>query len=110
MLFTIIKSTLALSAILFAALIILHKQFTKRVKDNIQVSNFVATIAFSLVIYIVCAIFAALFIPSIKYKILMIIFALSPFIIGKFATYEKIRLYSFAQITIMIVSAIIVWL
>ena len=110
MLLAVLKSIFAVSAILFTLLIFLHKQFTKRVKDNIKVSNFVATMAFSLVIYIICAILIAVFIPSIKYKILMIIFALSPFIIGKFATYEKIKLYSLAQITIMIVGAIIVWL
>ena len=42
---------------------------------------------------------------GIKYKIMMIFFALTPFIIGKMATYQKVKLYSFVQILIMLFSA-----
>ena len=108
MLIEIIKLIFIASAILFSILIIMHKKITLKLKDNVKTSNFVAIIAFSLFAYIISALLIMFFISGLKYKILMLFFALCPFIIGKIATYQKIKLYSMFQLAIMIISAVII--
>ena len=98
------------SAFLFPFLLILHKYYMTKVKDNVKISNYVAFTAVFLVIYIIGALLLAIITGGIKYKLLMIFFALCPFIIGKIAKYEKIRLYSSIQIMIMLFSAAVVCL
>lgn len=110
MLISALKLLFLISAILFAVLISFHKSFIEKIKDNVKKSNFVAFMAFSLFVYIICAILLAVVSEGIKYKILMILFAISPFIIGKIATYQKIKLYTMSQILIMFISAIFVCL
>ena len=108
MLLNIIKIVFIMSTILFSVLIILHKRFTLKIKDNIKISNYVAAIAFFLVAYIISALLIMIISTGIKFKLLMLLFAIMPFIVGKFAQYEKIKLYSAIQIIIMVFSAIIV--
>ena len=105
-----IKIMFALCAFMFILLIFAHKKITSKIKDNVKVANYVAIIAFSLTIYICCAVIITFFIPEFKYKILMLLFAFSPFIIGKFATYQKIKLYCLLQSVIMIVSVAVAYL
>ena len=110
MLLEIIKILFIISAIMFSFLIVIHKQYTLKVKDNVKISNFVAIIAFSLVAYIVGAFLIAILSGSIKYKILMILFAISPFVIGKFSTYRRIKIFSLIQIIVMLIGATVVYL
>jgi len=110
MLIGALKLLFLTSTILFAVLIFFHKNFVEKIKDNVKKSNFVAFIAFSLVAYIVCAMLLAIISGGIKYKILMMFFAIFPFIIGRMATYQKIKLYTMSQILIMLISAIFVCL
>ena len=110
MLISAVKILFIISAVLFSLLIILHKQFTLKIKDNVKISNFVAVIGFSLVAYMLCALILSAVMGGVKYKMLMISFALMPFIIGKMAQYQKIRLYSSLQIIIMLISAVVVCL
>ena len=108
MLIGLVKILFIISAVLFSLLIVLHKYVTKKIKDNVKISNFVAVIGFSLVAYIICAFVLGIFSGGIKYKILMFLFALTPFIIGKTAQYQRIILFSSLQMTIMLISAVIV--
>ena len=108
MLLMILKILFAISAIAFSGLVIFHKKYTSKEKDNIKISNFVATMAIFLSLYIICAAIILAIYGGLKYKVLMLMFLLSPFIIGKFATYQKIKLYSIIQIMIMLVSSVIV--
>ena len=104
MLLSALKIIFLISTVVFSLLIIIHKQFTLKVKDNIKISNYVAIMAFCLVTYIICAILLGFMLDDIKYKFLMMLFALSPFIIGKIATYGKIKLFSSLQIIVMLIS------
>ena len=110
MLFGIIKILFAISAVIFSFLLILHKSYTKKVKDNMKISNYVALIAFSLSIYILCGIIAVIMLQGLKFKFIMFIIALCPFIIGRFATFQKIKLYSIIQILIMLSGVAVIYL
>ncbi len=110
MLIGAIKILFIVAAILLSILIIIHKQYTSKVKDNVKISNFVAVIGFSLVAYIICAIIIGIFYGGLIYRILMFLFAICPFIIGKMATYQKVKLYSSIQIIVMLASCAVVCL
>ena len=58
------------------------------------------------VIYIISALILAIFIPGIINKAAIVFFGLSPFIIGRLATYEKEKIYSLIQIIFVIISVI----
>lgn len=98
---------IAVSCIL-AILIILHKAFVSKIKDNIKISHFVASIAFFLALYVIFGIALIFVLKSIFYKFIIFIFAMSPFIIGKLATYKKEKLYSFIQVVSVILSTLVV--
>ena len=101
--FIIVGSLLCLS-------LIVNKVYICKIKDNIKKSNYVAGIAGLLALYIIFAFIISIFIPQYYNKILMLLFALSPFIIGKFASYEKELLYTSIQFICVLLSTIyILW-
>lgn len=71
-------------------------------------SDYVAGIALLFALYVLSALITAILIPNIYCKIVMILFALSPFIIGKMATYEKEKIYTVFQILSILASGIFV--
>ena len=73
-------------------------------KDAGKLSAFVSVIAMFLLLYVVFAVALAVFVPSLIHKILLIIFASAPFLIGKIVTYKKLKLYSIIQILCVILS------
>ena len=99
-----LKILIAVFGLLFVFSIIIHKLFVSKIKDNMKISHFLALIAILMALYIVFGI-----IYSIKTNILFLLFALSPFIIGRFATYEKEKLYSFIQILCILLSVVILF-
>lgn len=99
-----------ISGILFVSLLILKNFISSKIKDNLKISSFISFIAGILLLYIILAIILVFLENKIIYKIIMAIFALSPFIIGKLATFEKIKIYSFIQIIIAVISIICVYL
>ena len=71
-----------------------------------KVSVFVSIMGGLFVIYIISALILAIFIPGIINKLVIVFFGLSPFIIGRLATYEKEKIYSLIQIIFVIISVI----
>lgn len=104
----IVEMTFIASCLIFSVLIILHKAVVSKLKDNIKISHFVAVIAFFLALYVILALLMVFLLKSLLYKAIMLVFALSPFIIGKLATYKKEKLYSFIQVLTVLLSAIVV--
>jgi hypothetical protein len=74
------------------------KIFLHKIADNVQISEFVAFIGLLIMLYVICAIIVAIFIPSYINKIILLLLGASPFIIGKFATFEKENLFSIIQL------------
>ena len=108
MLIKILPYLIILTSILYTISVILHKLYISKQKDNLKASSFVAFIAGMLFLYIILCIALAIFSPVITKKIILLLFAISPFIIGKLATYEKEKLYSIIQIVIMLISSCVV--
>src|SRR5574344_1591223 len=108
MLLIILKYFFIFAGSLLTIMLLLGKLYIFKLKDNILVSNYAATIAGLMGVYAVSALLLTLVVPNIAYKVLMLLFAGSPFIIGRFATYEKEILYSFIQIITAFVSVIYV--
>ncbi len=100
MLLNILKASFITFAILFIISVLIFKLCTKLKYNKIKTSAFVPMIAIFLGAYIILAIIFAFFKPY------MLIFALLPFVIGKFATYKTEGLYSLIQIFCIIISII----
>ena len=94
-----------ISGLLFIVLLLGHKFYIKNQKDNIKISNYVAAMGFSLAFYVVLGLILSIF---SRFHIIMLLFALSPFIIGKFATYKTKNIFAYIQVICMLISLIFV--
>ena len=106
--FKIFSIIFSLSGLAFILSILIHKLYVSKLKDMMKVSQFVVIISIFMGIYILSGIVLAFFMPYILNRILVLLFALSPFIIGKFATYTKEKMYSLIQIICVLTSIIFV--
>ena len=104
----IIGCALIFFAVSFCIMILGCRTYTTNVKDNIKASNFVAAMGFLLAFYIISAFLIAIINNNLTTKILMTLFALSPFIIGPIATYENHKLYTYIQVLTILSSALYV--
>ena len=77
-------------------------------KNSNKFSPVMAFLGGLFICYIFTGIVLVLLLPNVKYKILMSIFTLSPFIIGKLVSYKKLRFYSIIQILCVILSVVFV--
>ena len=77
-------------------------------KDSKKNSPFMALLAGLFITYILSGLFLCALIPTLKYKLIMLIFTLSPFIIGKLVTYKKLKFYSIFQIFCVILSMVFI--
>ena len=105
----VIKSLFIFFGLLLAALLIFREKIVSKIGDNLKISGFVSSIAACMLAYVLIALLF-LFAPIVFYtKLLMLFFAASPFIIGKFVTYEKVKTFTILQILLAIVSTICVY-
>jgi len=74
-----------------------------------KASNYVAIMGFLLVFYVILFLISAILTKNLSNSIFLILFALSPFIIGPFATYEKRKFYTGLQIFTIISSVIYIF-
>lgn len=108
MLLKVLEIIFIVIAGLFGLALIINKTYIVNLKDNLKKSDYVAYIAMLLAIYVVSAIAVGLLIPNIYKKFVMILFGLSPFIIGRLATYEKEKFYTAIQFICVILSSVFV--
>ena len=73
-------------------------------------SHFVAGITVSLTLYTITSFALAVISTGMSNKFIMLAFGLSPFLIGKFASYEKKALFTFLQFLCILLSCVIVFL
>ncbi len=103
-----LKLIFIISGLLFVLSIIVHKLYVSKQKDMMKASHFIAAMAIFMGIYILSGIILSFLIPNFLYRLLIIVFALSPFIIGKLATYEKEKIYSFIQVFCVLISLVFI--
>ncbi len=93
-------------SILYILSVLIYKILIFKNYTNIKTTSFIAFIALMLMFYVLFAILIAILSPYPKDKIIMLLFACCPFVIGRFATYKYENQYSLTQILLIIVSII----
>ena len=93
-----------ISSFAFLLLMILREIGVTKRLTPMRASDYVSSMAMFLLAYIVFAFLIAIFIPSWINKIIFSLFGISPFIIGKLVTYQKVKKYSIMQILCVILS------
>lgn len=104
----LIKTFFVLSGIIFTILFAIR--VLGKFKDAGKLSAFVSVIAISLILYIIFAIILAIFVQDYSHKVILILLAISPFLIGKLVNYEKLKFYSTIQIICAILGVVFVLL
>ncbi len=99
-----LKLLFSISGLLFILSIIIHKLYISKQKDIMKASHFVAGMAIFMGIYILSGIVLSFSVKGIINKLIILLFALSPFIIGRFATYKYVKIYSLIQIICILIS------
>lgn len=92
-------------ALILALMITFYKLYIQKVKKGGETASYVSVLTGAFTLYILSALILVFFINGGMNKAIITLFALSPFIIGKFATYEKEGFYSFIQTACAIISA-----
>ncbi len=103
MLLNTLKIIFITSAIVYILTVIIYKIIVQKNK-SIKSSFLTVLIGFSLLIYLIAALLIIIFNPVLVNKIIMLMFFISPFVIGKLATYEQEGFYSLIQILIILFS------
>lgn len=88
---------LLISILLFISLA-LYKLIISKHERTPKVSVYVSVVTGFLFFYILISILSMIFISGITNKIVFLFLGVTPFVIGKFATYKKENLYSWLQI------------
>ena len=96
-----LKLIFILISIVLALMLSIYKLFLAKQKRTPAISSFVSAIAGVMLTYILCAFVFSIYISGMLNKLIIILLGISPFIIGKFATYEKENIYSYIQIFIV---------
>lgn len=93
-----------ISAILFV-LITFGKLFVFYKKDAEFVSDYTSSIALFMVLYVLSSLVGAVIYAGLFTKLIFILFALSPFLLGFFAKYETEKYFTVMQLFVFILSA-----
>ena len=99
-----LKFGFILFGILLFLLFCIYKLFVEKKERTEKTATYVSFMGGVLLLYVLSGVLFAIFAPTILSKAVIAIFALSPFIIGKIATYEKEKFYSFIQILCIVMS------
>ena len=108
MLHSITKLTFEIISLAFALLLAFRIFLPDLFKNNSKLSPVMALLGGLLVFYILVGVVLICIFSSLLNKAIMLIFVLSPFIIGKFVTYEKLKIYSIIQLLCVILSLVFV--
>jgi len=108
MLLKIVEYIFIIVCFLLLFALIMNKIYFVNIKDNLKKSDYIAGIAILIAVYFLSAILVSIFIPNVYSKLGMVLFAFSPFIIGKLATYEKEKFFTAIQIIFVIASSFFV--
>lgn len=90
-----------LSFVLVVQLLTLFFGLTKKM-EPLKASAYVSSVAMMVFIYVINAVLLAIFLPSLQSKLIMLLFAFSPFIIGKISNYPNLKYFNTLQILCVI--------
>lgn len=95
-------------SILLSVLFLIRMFFPNLFKDSKVNSPYMAFLGSLLIFYVLSGLVITILLPSIIYKFVVLLFTLSPFIIGKLVTYQKLKIYSIFQIFCVILSVVFI--
>ncbi len=101
---SLLKLLLFITGILFIVLFSVRVFY--KFKSAQILSIFVTIVAIMLFLYILSCFAMSVFCPNYFNKFMMLMFGLSPFIIGRLAVYEKLKKYSAIQVLCVILSLV----
>ena len=104
MLMTVVKYLFVLNALIFATMIVYGKLFVFRKKHPSFVSDYCATMAGFLAAYVIFSLALVWLFPYPDAKLVMLAFAVSPFLLGLLATYNTEKYYTVFQVFLLLVS------
>ena len=99
-----LKIIFGLIAFGLTVLLVLRELGITKKLSPMRASEYVSVIAGFMIAYIITAIIIVFKIGDLTDKAIMLFFAISPFVIGKLVTYEKVKIYSIIQILCVILS------
>lgn len=102
----IIEGLFILAALLLTLLMLVRECGITKKMSPMKASDFVSSIALFVFLYVFFALLLVFILPGLHNKLIMVIFAISPFVIGKLVTYQTVKLYSFIQILCIVISAV----
>ncbi len=102
-----LKIMFIIISLLAASTIVIGKLFIFGRQKPVIVGNYAASVGAILGLYSILAI-AMMTQGGYLDKLVMLIFALSPYLIGKIVTYRSIKLFTLMQIILLILSALFV--
>lgn len=109
MLRTFLMFTYSINSIFLTLFIIYGKVFVFKKQDAIFVSNFCALIALLLTLYVILSFLYAIIEPALISKLIMILFGLTPFLIGRIATYNSEKYFTTLQVCFILISTWYLW-
>ena len=99
-----VKIIFSIIAILLALLLALRVIFESKFKNNNKLSPIIAFIGALFLLYTLTGIILCIIYPSLLTKLILLMFAISPFIIGRLVNYKSLKFYSIIQIICVILS------
>ena len=102
---TVVNILFCIIALLMAGLFSLRVFFDK---PFVKQSAFVALIGGMFIFYVLLGFVLTVLLPGLLQKLIIFVFAISPFIIGRVVSYKKLKIYSIIQILCVIFSIVFV--
>ena len=107
--FTCLKWILTIAGIFFVSDMLLYLIIRKKIKDNVRLSDLMGILAAEFGIYIICALVFSIWVfirVGVQEGCIMLLFAISPFIIGRLANYKTRYLFTFVQFLCIILNIV----
>ena len=109
MLMFILKVLFAIMALITTTMMVYGKLFVFKKRKPQFVSDYCATMAVFLIGYVILSLVLVWVFPLTYQKLIMLGFAISPFLIGLLATYHTEKYYTTLQVLLFVVSVAFVF-
>lgn len=101
---TSVKIIFCVIAMMLALLLTVRAVFDSKFKNNNKLSPVIALIGGLFLFYTLFGLFLCIIYPGLLNKLILLIFSVSPFIIGKLVRYKSLKFYTTIQIICVILS------
>jgi len=100
----LLKIFFCIVAFLLGVFLSIRMIFSSKFENNNKLSPFVAMIGGLFLFYTLIGLFLGIIYPGLLKKLMILTFAISPFIIGRLVSYKSLKIYTTIQIICVILS------